>query len=370
MRIPSSQRPPRLRAKLALTAASIALSLGLAETGASFVHHGAYPFLNIFEPDPALGVRLRPNASTRVRSRTGRTTNIRTNALGFRGREWPDDDAPEAERDRARVLLLGDSQMFGYGVDEGSALAAQLEARAHVTVLDAAVPTWGPPDYVIALRELAPRYRPRFVLFVANAANDWFEPVPNRRRTTAYDGWATRAGTERPTWFPFRDYVMGRSHLALGARQLTSFVGDAQVPPSQSALRLKADVRMLRAGSPPHRSTITPNLKAAVDVCAENGCEVLAVALPLDLQVSAGEWQKYRSAPVDLSETEALLDDFVADARALGVRATNLFAPLRDAGPGVFLDDDYHLSPAGHRVVADAIAPLLRREQATSEGTP
>lgn len=359
-------------------AASVVVSLVAAEAVASVVHRGAYPFLNLFEPDAELGVRLRANASTRVRSRSGRVTDIRTNSLGFRGREWPDGASSAAHAgapdpsagDAVRVLLLGDSQMFGYGVDEGSAVAAHLERGGRVSVLNASVPTWGPPDYVIALRGLAPRYRPRFVLFVANAANDWFEPVPNRKRTTAQDGWATRAGTAPAPWFPFRDYLVGRSHLALGVRQLTSYVGDASPPPSQSALRLKSDVRTLRRGSPPHRSTITPNLKAAVDLCAGLGCEVIAVALPLDVQVHAAEWAKYRAAPVDLSETEALLDDFVADARALQVRAVNLLAPLRGAEPGAFLDDDYHLSPKGHRVVADAIAPLLRGEQATLEGTP
>lgn len=369
------RRPsPRLRMKLALAAASALVSMVLAEAGASLLHRGAYPFLNLFEPDAELGVRLRACASTRVRSRSGRVTDIRTNSLGFRGPEWPappEDDPRGRDADPPRVLLLGDSQMFGYGVDEQSALAAQLERRGRVSVLNAAVPTWGPPDYVIALRSLAPKYRPRFVLFVANAANDWFEPVPNRRRTTAQDGWATRFGTPPAPWFPFRDYVMGRSHLALGVRQITSYMGDAQLPPSQSALRLKSDVRTLRQGSPPrYRSTITPNLKAAVDLCAGFGCEVIAAALPLDVQVSAQEWAKYRATPVDLTETEALLDDFVADARDLRVPTVNLLAPIRSAEPGAFLDDDYHLSPKGHGVIADAIAPLLRRDQVTLQGAP
>ena len=358
-----SNPPLRLRTKVVLVLGSCALSLGLAETVASVAHHGAYPFLNIFVPDAELGVRLRPNAETRVRSRSGRITEIRTNALGFRGPAWA---TPDAAPDAVRVLLLGDSQMFGYGVDERSGLASQLEAGGHVTVLDAAVPTWGPPDYVVALRQLAPKYRPRFVLFVVNAANDWFEPVPNRRRTTAHDGWATSFGTPEPQWFPFRGYVMGRSHLALGVRQITSYVGDAQPPPTQSAMRLKRDLPMLRQG----HSTITPNLKAAVETCAELGCEVIAVALPLDVQVSAAEWEKYRSPPIDLTDTEALLTDFVADARELHVQAVNLLAPLRAAEPGAFLDDDYHLSPKGHRAVAAAVAPLLLRSQAALEGKP
>ncbi len=244
---PLDRRRPRLRTRLFFLASSVAFSLGLAEGIASLLHGGAYPFLNVFQPDSALGVRLRPDTSTRIRSRSGRITDIRTNSLGFRGRNWSSGE----ESGVPRALLLGDSQMFGYNVDERSSLASLLEQGGRVAVLNAAVPTWGPPDYVIALRQLAPKYRPRFVLFVANAANDWFEPVPNRRRTTAQDGWATRAGTPEPSWFPFRGYVMGRSHLMLGARQITSYMGDAQLPTTQSALRLKTDLRILRKGSPP-----------------------------------------------------------------------------------------------------------------------
>ena len=114
---------------------------------------------------------------------------VRTNALGFRGPAWD-----EAETAGRAVLLLGDSQMFGYGVDEADALAARLSERLQRPVLNAAVPTWGPTEYARAAEDLVPRYRPAHVVFVANLANDWVEAhVPNTRRMTARDGWARRA---------------------------------------------------------------------------------------------------------------------------------------------------------------------------------
>src|SRR5262245_30912930 len=99
----------------------------------------AYPFLNIFVSDPNYGVRLEPDAHTRTRSRKGRITEVETNAEGFRGPQW-NDDPPVGPR----VLLLGDSQMFGYGVDYRDTFAARLAERIGGEVLDAAVPTWGP----------------------------------------------------------------------------------------------------------------------------------------------------------------------------------------------------------------------------------
>src|SRR6185436_14301576 len=96
-------------------------------------------------------------------------TEIDTNALGFRGPTW------KPLKTGPRVLLLGDSQMLGYGVDEAEATAARLSSLAGVEVLDAAVPSWGPIEYALAVDDLAPTYRPDVVVFVANLANDWVE---------------------------------------------------------------------------------------------------------------------------------------------------------------------------------------------------
>ena len=336
---------------------SLIASLGAAELLASTVHREAFPYLNLFEPDARYGVRLVPNATTRVRSRDGRITEIKTNALGFRGPQWSQSAAP--------ILLLGDSQMFGYGVAYAQSTGPQLERALGGTtaVLDAAVPSWGPSEYVAALSDVGATFHPRHVLFVANAANDWFETVPNVRRTTAQDGWAARAGTPAPQSFPFRDYLMGRSHLVLAIRQLTHHIGEAEAPPAQSAQLLVRDLVQLRLHAGSDRSPMTASLRAAVKACVPLGCEVIAVALPLDVQVDAAEWKKYRAQPEDLSATQALLEDFVADARDLGLPAVNLLPVLRAAEPGAFLPDDYHLSPRGHLAVAEAIAAVLTSSQ-------
>lgn len=338
----------RFGGKLLLAGLSLGVSLGLAELGARALHRGAYPFLNLFVADAALGVKLAPHAHTRVRSQKGRVTDVTTNALGFRGPEW----TPAAGTVPGRVLLLGDSQMFGYGVPYEASLAHLLPGT-----LDAAVPSWGPAEYVRALAELAPVYRPEVVLFVANAANDWFETsVPNPRRTTAVDGWAVRfdPAMAAPRAFPGRDFVMGRSHLMLAIRELIAHSGRPGLPPADAARQLERDLPALRA--PAARRRMAAFLAEAQRLCRPLGCEVVALALPLDVQVHPGEWAKYHGAAArDLSATEALLDDFVTDARGLGLTAVNLLPPLRAASPGAFLPDDYHLSPRGHRAIADAV---------------
>ena len=112
-------------ARIVVTCLSLALGLVMVEGLAAVARDHAFPFLNIYEPDPTFGVRLTPSTSTATRSREGRVTDVYTNALGFRGPEWT--PAEVAAPVAGRVMLLGDSQVFGYGVDEADSVAARLQ---------------------------------------------------------------------------------------------------------------------------------------------------------------------------------------------------------------------------------------------------
>jgi hypothetical protein len=356
------------RSKLALAAASVALSLALAEIGARIVHRGAFPYLNIFTPDARYGVRLAPHASARVKSRLGRITEIRTNALGFRGPEWP--EAAPGARER-RVLIVGDSQMLGYGVDWPDATAPMLERLLGpgTRVLAAAVPSWGPFEYQQAIAELAPRYRPGDVIYVVNAANDWFETAPHVHRTTARDGWAAAVGgvggAPPPAPSALRTLLLGRLHLVYAVRRLAAHVGDGEPPAEVAARRLVAALadRDRPAAAAGLRSPLGSAVAEAARTCGRLGCRLTVVVLPLDVQVDAAEWQKYRAQPEDVSPTLALTEDLVADARALGVAVVDVRPALAAAGPGAFLADDLHLAPRGHKVVAEAITDAIARAQ-------
>jgi hypothetical protein len=344
----------RWAVRLTLALLSTVASLLLAEGLVRLRDGNAFPYLNLFVPDAQYGVKLAPSSATKVRSRGGRVTEIATNSLGFRGSEWRE----------GGVLLLGDSQMMGYGVDWPETLAPRLERELGVPVLAAAVPSWGPMEYARAVEDLAPRFHPSTVLFVGNLANDWIEaPVPNLRRTSARDGWATSPEKTPRSSFPGREWLLGRSHLVFAARELLSLgrhaAGDSGLP-ANTAMRLIEDLPGLRHAPRGHHSRLGPALERTLRACENSGCEVVAVALPLDVQVSALEWRKYRAQPRELADTEVLQREFLDDARRLGLATVDLLPPLRAAEPGAFLDDDYHLSPAGHAACARAIARVLR----------
>ena len=194
----------------------LALGLVIAEVAFRVRDEGAFPHLNIYKSDDVLGVRLEPNASMKLRVANNPLTTVTTNGKGYRGAEWP---APSAND----VLVVGDSQTFGLGVNDDETFTAVLGKELNAPALNLGVPTWGPLEYAAALDEQLKERKPGAVVFVLNLANDLFEgDRPNLKRHKVWDGWAVRAETAPAavTNFPLRRWLMSQSHLVFGVRKL------------------------------------------------------------------------------------------------------------------------------------------------------
>lgn len=345
-------------ARLGLAVLGVALALPAAELLARLASGGAQPALDIYAADPRYGVRLRPKAQTRLRSRDGHLSELSTNSLGFRGPEWA----------RGGVLLLGDSQMMGYGVGDAETTAAYLGSRLGRPVLAATIPSWGPIEYALAAEELIPRFEPTAVIYVANLANDWPEAnVENARRSDAEDGWLIR---RRAQAAPQRERILPRSELwvaVLRARALLRGAPPELMLGAPAARKLLSELPTLSRVHGSDRSRLTPTLRRVVRACEERGCQVVAALLPFDVQVDPREWAKYREAPQDLAALDPLAQAFLADAQGLGLRAVDLRPALAAASPGAFQPDDPHLSARGHGAVAAALAELIEHRQARLE---
>ncbi len=181
-----------------------------------FAHRddGAFPHLNVYRADPVLGVRLEPGASQRIAFGGNPATSVRINADGYRGADWP---APSTDE----IVVVGDSQVFGLGVEEGDTFSAKLAEAMHRPVINAGVPTYGPDEYRAVIAELLAARHPRTVVLALNMVNDLFEAShPNRTRHAVWDGWAVRkeSAPDSVTEFPGRAWLYRRSHLFFALR--------------------------------------------------------------------------------------------------------------------------------------------------------
>lgn len=126
---------------------------------------------NPYRPDARLGWALRPAWTARDDAPDYDIT-VRTNALGLRGPEA----APAPPAGTARVLVVGDSFAFGYGVEDEESFPRRLEARWRaegraVEVLNAAVPGYSADHHLVYLRERGFALAPALLL-VALCEND------------------------------------------------------------------------------------------------------------------------------------------------------------------------------------------------------
>ena len=482
----------------------LGLGLALTEVAFSVRDGGAFPHVNFYVADPELGVRLEPGATMEFQLKPNPPSTIHVNSRGYRGDEWP---APGGDE----VIVVGDSQVFGLGVDDDRTFSAQLAQLTGRPVLNAGVPTYGPMEYLAVARELLAERRAKTVVVVLNFVNDPFEiDRPNRERHAVWDGWAVRSETAptQVTQFPGRKWLFSRSHAFYTLRRWLHARGTVEIPedselgspvdvgtPSEGGLddlvlasrtaraavdvehqaavatltgsrarldavdkqiadqrvtidrklaatsedgklgnfqlevargkpgdivredygessrslqvtaslirqaaklrndhlaaqlkkeekagkrelqdlvKAEADLiaeqqrlrKEIAAGVPPKGrppSRFHEYLQQFKAMCDEYGAELVVVALPIDVQVDPGEWTKYEvSDPPDMQDSLILLEDLVADATALGLRAVDVTAALRSAQPGAFLDHDIHMTAKGHAAFATALADRLK----------
>ena len=130
--------------------------------------------LKIDAENPLIGHLHRPNREVKLMNAT-----VRINSDGFR-----DDEYPLEKGQRWRIIFLGDSLTFGWGVEKEQSfehlLERELDAREPTEIINFGTGNYNTVQQVNLLLEKGLRYRPdQVVLFYF--IND-AEPVPQRSR--------------------------------------------------------------------------------------------------------------------------------------------------------------------------------------------
>ena len=99
-----------------------------------------------------------------------RQFSVSTNSMGFRGREF----API--KDHVRILCIGDSVTFGWGVEEEDSYPSLLSQQLNVEVINAGVPALKPEHIVNYTKSIIHQTNPDLVLLAMRP--NWMMPQP------------------------------------------------------------------------------------------------------------------------------------------------------------------------------------------------
>ena len=306
----------------------------------------------------------------------GRTTHVELNSLGMRGPEIPPPRDGEL-----RVLAVGDSLVFGFGVEMDESFTYLLESalaeRSGRPVLTriAAAPGLGTFDLSGVIASVRDSFRPDVVLVGVTLANDLSDNfVPTR---ILIDGLVLHGPIARAAHDSFRIRLALKSRVCFVVEKfLSDWVPSLsfQLPdgaPEEEAFR---DFPAAQHGAlfmdrdPPTAGIerILDRFEAGLErvVEAASGTELIVVVFPTLQHCDPVRYRQFLEGqgwePADF-RAGALQERLLARVAKLGLRGIDLTAVLAShEDPGsLFLPDAGHLNAAGHRVVAEHLTRQL-----------
>jgi lysophospholipase L1-like esterase len=374
-----SRRTKRVLSALTIVAMSlglfeIAANLLFATNGRIIVPRGRILFL----PDETLSYVLKPNVDMPAANNyVYPGVTVRINALGLR------DDPPHSWRTK-RILIVGDSNTFGFGVNSEQTFVKRLEGVLRTSQPDLSVINGGVPGYNTwqvcqRIRRLMPLVQPDTVIYAVylNDIEPEYKPFLGGQtvlRLPFYPGeeWSRENAAWVNQWHWFAPVLIRRTGefvLSGGAKPIVKVFRSGrqfgeeveESSPNQTTVLEQQDAAMARlvrqfdylSGDDPvvrqrweqaraeigriHQELATLGVRFQL-VLLPYRCQIEDPALSRHLQT---ELQEYcRKEGIDVVDTTPVMD--------------------RHSGEILYLDRDYHPSPGGHQILAEAIGESQR----------
>jgi len=291
-------------------------------------------------PDPELAWAFRPSAEGRF-TEGALPTDVTTNSLGLRSPELED------EGGGTRVLVLGDSYGFGWGVAEGDAFPRILESRlrqrhpeADVAVINACLPGYGLYQQRAMLERVLNGTVVDVVVTTYSLAND---PVDDLRIARFAPDRLLEYTPELGERNRFVQWLVGHSKLA------------GLVDVRLSPLRFKAANASARAVEISERC-----MRELLETCSNHGLRVLQVEVPQRWQTKgqAGSWLLAASS----GRARAMRRRVASDFGVISIDCAPCLKRVESETGGAYIPNDAHWTRLGHEAVADTILAALPEE--------
>jgi hypothetical protein len=294
--------------------------------------------------DAALGFRMVPNYRG-VEPMHG--TALETNSYGLRERELgPPGDS------QLRVYVLGDSIVFGLGIEAEDAFPRALERvlqrrlGRQVEVVNGGVPGYGTLQQLELFEETVERLQPDIVLASVSVFNDVADNVKFAMRHRRWQK------TPNVIYRPLR-WLRQHSQLYLLLRQYRSGVSGEKM----------MDIHAVRPSTETDRGLqmTEESLVTFAEVARQRGVAFGVIVLPAQKQVSPKTWAetlRSRKLPPERYSHEMPNRRVVEFARKQSLPAMDLLPLLYEDHEDLY--ENEHWTKAGHVFVAEAVADFMQ----------
>lgn len=367
--------PTRLLVPAVTLAVSLALSLAVAEVFVRVTR--PQPRLVIepggfYIPDPPGSYRLSPGYRGKIYNRAEYSNDIRINEAGLRGSEI----GTSKEEEILRVLIVGDSFVFGVGVEDTETFTALLpESLAEegfvAEGLNAGIPAFGVPDAESWFRRHGADLDPDVVVLAIFLGNDLVDASPDREEILLVDGLLVPSQSADG----LRAWLHRHSHLFVAVKGLLEQPG-FQPLRAKLGLREPWRTRTLREELGVYKQSAGQDMKPAidatdealgrlVDLSEELGFELFAMLIPSEIQLDPDRWLSSLTglglAPTDYdpSTPTRIFEDLLARHEIPTLDLAPQFSAGLGQGEKLYFRLDRHWTTAGHSLAADELARFL-----------
>jgi lysophospholipase L1-like esterase len=320
-------------------------------------------YYELYEWDRLLFYRLRPDVNAELldvfsppRAQGRSRWSVHTNSRGFRTPEFADATAPGG----VRIVVLGDSSTFGWGVEHfetygeqlGTALARRWSTdRSRIEIVNLGVPGYSSFQGRVLLERFALGLDPDVIVW-SYLSNDG--AMTGESDQTTYQKRLGASGALLAALHQSRAFETFEAWIAVVRRRLQPA---AALDPSDAAQRNIPSYRVAAA-----------NLRRVVDLARDRGVPIVLVG-----QCTRGEPAAMMASIARATDTPHLDATALLDASIEAMMTEERFADLRAAQrerygsedlqrhPNwlAFLPDACHPNAFGHHLVGDALADII-----------
>jgi len=380
-----------ISASIAITLLAIELFLRLVCGYLPFSKDQAFKCVRF---DPELGWIGKPGFSEKS-VLLGRTFQVEINEHGFRDANWP----PKEKLGRPRVILLGDSMVFGTGVEAEARVSNLLSTRYGIEALPAALPGWSPVQEWLWLKGRGFSLEPDAVVLMLTLLTDITDLFPPRGTALSHpylreDERGNPKIAGYPPQKPAKFYGNLQLHSPGGLRGLFmrhtaiySFTLSRLRRSYKTALFLKrlglfASPHFVERHSLPISIAVQKRphirkyahllIKLIIQVsnaCEERGVSFGVFLIPTHLQVDRQAWRdaldEFSVQVIGTPDyTGYITDLFEHHLRAGGVDVINpldAFIEHNTEENPLYIPYDGHWTKAGHTLAAELLYPHIER---------